>query len=127
MKKWKGEKVKRNVISELSINFALKIIKLHKYLCDEKHEYDMSRQVYRSGTSIGANIAESKNAQSKADYVSKLSIALKEADETEYWLVLLFKSGTISEDEYNSYITDLKVIIGTLVNIIKKIKENEQI
>ena len=118
--------MKRNVISELSINFALKIIKLHKYLCDEKHEYDMSRQVYRSGTSIGANIAESKNAQSKADYVSKLSIALKEADETEYWLVLLFKSGTISEDEYNSYITDLKVIIGTLVNIIKKIKENEQ-
>ena len=127
MKKWKGERVKRNVISELSINFALKIIKLHKYLCDEKHEYDMSRQVYRSGTSIGANIAESKNAQSKADYISKLSIALKEADETEYWLVLLFKSGTISEDEYNSYITDLKVIIGTLVNIIKKIKENEQI
>ena len=126
MKKWKGERVKRNVISELSINFALKIIKLHKYLCDEKHEYDMSRQVYRSGTSIGANIAESKNAQSKADYISKLSIALKEADETEYWLVLLFKSGTISEDEYNSYITDLKVIIGTLVNIIKKIKENEQ-
>ena len=126
MKKWKGEKVKRNVISELSINFALKIIKLHKYLCDEKHEYDMSRQVYRSGTSIGANIAESKNAQSKADYISKLSIALKEADETDYWLVLLFKSGTISEDEYNSYITDLKVIIGTLVNIIKKIKENEQ-
>ena len=119
--------MKRNVISELSINFALKIIKLHKYLCDEKHEYDMSRQVYRSGTSIGANIAESKNAQSKADYISKLSIALKEADETEYWLVLLFKSGTISEDEYNSYITDLKVIIGTLVNIIKKIKENEQI
>ena len=127
MKKWKGEKVKRNVISELSINFALKIIKLHKYLCDEKHEYDMSRQVYRSGTSIGANIAESKNAQSKADYISKLSIALKEADETEYWLVLLFKSGTITEDDYNSYITDLKVIIGTLVNIIKKIKENEQI
>ena len=114
------------MIKQKTIDFAIRIVKFYKYLCDEKHEYDMSRQVYRSGTSIGANIAESKNAQSKADYVSKLSIALKEADETEYWLVLLFKSGTITEDDYNSYITDLKVIIGTLVNIIKKIKENEQ-
>ena len=119
--------VNNNVLADKTVAFAIRIINCYKYLVDNKQEYVMSKQLLRSGTSIGANIAESKNAQSKADYVSKLSIALKEADETEYWLVLLFKSGTISEDEYNSYITDLKVIIGTLVNIIKKIKENEQI
>ena len=116
----------RNVISELSIQFALRIISLYKYLCENKHEYDISRQVYRSGTSIGANIAESKNAQSKADYISKLSIALKEADETEYWLILLFKSDNITQQEYDSLISDLKIIIGTLINIIKKLKENEK-
>ena len=116
----------RNVISELSIQFALRIISLYKYLCENKHEYDISRQVYRSGTSRGANIAESKNAQSKADYISKLSIALKEADETEYWLILLYKSDNISQQEYESLISDLKIIIGTLINIIKKLKENEK-
>jgi len=99
---------------------------LYKYLCENKHEYDISRQVYRSGTSIGANIAESKNAQSNADYISKLSIALKEADETEYWLILLYKSDYITQQEFDSLISDLQVIIGTLVNIIKKLKENEK-
>ncbi|MBQ9216536.1 MAG: four helix bundle protein [Prevotella sp.] len=114
--------MKRNVISELSIKFALRIIKLHKYLCEKKHEYDMSRQIYRSGTSIGANIAESKNAQSDADYISKLSIALKEADETDYWLTLLYESETIDKVEYDSIQADLSIIIGTLINIIKKLK-----
>ncbi len=99
---------------------------MYKYLCENKHEYDISRQVYRSGTSIGANIAESKNAQSNADYISKLSIALKEEDETEYWLILLYKSDYITQQEFDSLISDLQVIIGTLVNIIKKLKENEK-
>lgn len=79
----------KNTISILSKKFALRMIKLYKYLLEEKHEYIMSKQVYRSGTSIGANIAESRNAQSTADFINKLSIALKEADETEYWLELL--------------------------------------
>ena len=79
----------KNTISKLSKRFALRIIKLYKFLLEEKHEYIMSKQVYRSGTSIGANIAESRNAQSKADFINKLSIALKEADETKYWLELL--------------------------------------
>ena len=95
-------------------------------MCENKHEYDMSRQVYRSGTSIGANIAESKNAQSKADYINKLSIALKEADETEYWLILLYKSDTITQQEYDSLLSELQIIIGTLINVIKKLKENEK-
>ena len=83
----------------------------------------MSKQVYKSGTSIGANIAESKNAQSNLDYISKLNIALKEADETEYWLTLLYRSETIDKSEFESIESDLKIIIGTLVNIIKKLKE----
>ena len=116
--------LKDNLIAELSKQFALRIIKLYKYLLTEKKEYIMSKQVYRAGTSIGANIAESKNAQSKADFISKLSIALKEASETEYWLELLNDSETISEKEFKSLSQDLNVIIGTLIKIIKKTKEN---
>ena len=74
-------------MEKLSIDFALRIINLYKYLVEEKKEYVMSKQVYRSGTSIGANIAESKTAQSEADFINKFSIALKEANETKYWLV----------------------------------------
>jgi four helix bundle protein len=116
--------LKDNLIAELSKQFALRIIKLYKYLLTDKKEFIMSKQVYRAGTSIGANIAESKNAQSKADFISKLSIALKESSETEYWLELLYNSETISEKEFNSLNQDLNVIIGTLIKIIKKTKEN---
>ena len=116
--------LKDNLIAELSKQFALRIIKLYKYLLIDKKEYIMSKQVYRAGTSIGANIAESKNAQSKADFISKLSIALKEASETEYWLELLCDSETISEKEFKSLSQDLNVIIGTLIKIITKTKEN---
>ena len=116
--------LKDNLIAELSKQFALRIIKLYKYLLIDKKEYIMSKQVYRAGTSIGANIAESKNAQSKADFISKLSIALKESSETEYWLELLYNSETISEKEFKSLNQDLNVIIGTLIKIIKKTKEN---
>lgn len=116
--------IDNNLIYNLSKKFALRIIRLYRYILKERHEYDMSRQIYRSGTSIGANIAESKNAQSKLDFINKLSIALKEADETRYWLDLLFESETISEAEYQSITNDLSVIIGTLVKIIKKTKEN---
>ena len=111
-----------NVMEELSIKFALRIIKLYKYLIEEKNEHVMSKQVYRSGTSIGANIAESKTAQSDADFISKLSIALKEANETKYWLVLLYESETISDEEYKSIENDINTIIGSLIIIIKKKK-----
>lgn len=111
-----------NVMEELSIKFALRIIKLYKYLVEEKKEYIMSKQVYRSGTSIGANIAKSKIAQSDADFINKLSIALKEANETKYWLVLLHESDTISDEEYNSIENDINTIIGTLIIIVKKKK-----
>ena len=112
-----------NVLYELSKKFALRVIKLYEYLNEEKKERIMSNQIYRSGTSIGANIAESINAQSKADFISKLSIALKEATETKYWLELLCESGTISDKQFDSIVNDLNIIIGTLVNTIKKMKE----
>ena len=113
---------KQSVVEQLSVKFAIRIVKLYKYLTEEKSEFVMSKQVYRSGTSIGANIAESKAAQSNADFVSKLSISLKEAFETKYWLLLLHESETIDDAEYNSIENDIKTIIGTLTNIIKKKK-----
>ncbi len=112
----------KSVIEYLSIQFALRIIKLYKYLTEEKKEHVMAKQVYRCGTSIGANVAESKGSQSDADFISKLSIALKEAFETQYWLMLLHESETIDDASYQSIDNDIKIIIGTLTNIIKKKK-----
>ena len=111
-----------SVIYKLSKNFALRIIKLFTYLCDEKKEFVISKQLYRSATSIGANIAESTYAQSDADFVHKLKISLKEASESKYWLELLFESEVLSEDQYHSLINDLNTIIGTIINIINKIE-----
>ena len=114
----------RSVVFELSKKFALRVIRLYVYLKDERKEYVMSKQIYRCGTSIGANIAESRFAQSDADYICKLSIALKEASETMYWLDLLHESDFISPKQYESLFNDVKTITGTLVNIINKIKTN---
>ena len=114
-----------NIIYELSKKFALRIIKLYVFLSEERKEFVMSKQVYRSGTSIGANIAESMNAQSKADFVSKLSISLKEATETKYWLELLHDSGNINDKQFDSIVNDLNIIIGTLITKIKKTKKIE--
>lgn len=114
----------RSVVFELSKKFALRVIRLYVYLKDERKEYVMSKQIYRCETSIGANIAESRFAQSDADYICKLSIALKEASETMYWLDLLHESDFISLKQYESLLNDVKTITGTLVNIINKIKTN---
>ena len=114
----------RSVVFELSKKFALRVIRLYVYLKDERKEYVMSKQIYRCGTSIGANIAKSRFAQSDADYICKLSIALKEASETMYWLDLLHESDFISLKQYESLLNDVKTITGTLVNIINKIKTN---
>ena len=114
----------RSVVFEMRKKFAVRIIRLYVYLKDERKEYVMSKQIYRCGTSIGANIAESRFAQSDADYICKLSIALKEASETMYWLDLLHESDFISLKQYESLLNDVKTITGTLVNIINKIKTN---
>ena len=110
-----------NVIYNLSKKFSLRIIKLYSYLCEEKREFVMAKQLYRSGTSIGANIAESIYAQSNADYISKLKIALKEASESKYWIELLFESKYLNDEEFLSLINDVNTIIGTLINIINKV------
>ena len=88
-----------NVIENKSFGFAVRIVKLYKYLCDKKKEYVLSKQLLRSGTSIGANVAEAQQAQSKADFISKISIALKETTETKYWLKLLNATDFLSDNE----------------------------
>ena len=109
-----------NVVYTLSKQFALRIVKLYPILTERK-EYIISKQLYKSGTSIGANLAESKFAQSDADYLNKLKIALKEASESKYWIELLTESNFLDEKESASLINDINIIIGTLVKIINKI------
>lgn len=110
-----------NPIVDLTYNFGVRIVKFYKYLTT-KQVYVLSKQLLRCGTSIGANVHESIHAQSKADFISKLNIALKEADETDYWLRLLRDSDVIEEVEFESLQKDVKQIIGTLVKIIKTSK-----
>ena len=106
-------------IEQKSFLFSVRIVKLARYLQEEKREYILSKQLIRSGTSIGANIVESQQAQSRADFVSKLSIALKEASETDYWLRLLQATDYLSETEFSSVIADCKELERILTSIIK--------
>ena len=103
--------------------FAIRIIRCYQYLTEQKNERVMSKQLLRCGTSIGANARESKNAQSRMDFLNKLNIALKEADETEYWLDLLHETAYIDDNQYNSLLNDCKELIAILVSIIKTLKE----
>ena len=97
---------RNNLIAVLTKEFALRIIKLHSYLQDERKEYILSKQILRSGTSIGANVRESIYAQSRADFINKMNIALKESSETEYWLELLHESNYIEEKAFESIYDD---------------------
>ena len=108
-----------NLIVEKSKMFALRIIKLFQYLRSEKNEYILSKQIMRSGTSIGANVREATRAQSKADFNAKIAIALKEAEETAYWLELLFESDYLEEAAYHSVYSDCTAIIKILMSISK--------
>jgi four helix bundle protein len=113
--------MKNNIIKEKSIDFALKIIGLYKVLIKEK-EFILSKQLLRSGTSIGANVEESTAAQSAMDFIHKLSIASKEARETRYWLLLLQKSQLVCLD-FSDYLKDIDEIINILTSIIKTLQE----
>ncbi len=120
---------KENVIADKTDSYADRIMKLYFYLKDVKHEQILSKQILRSGTSIGANVMESRNAQGSRDFVSKLNIALKEADETEYWLKRLYSGGYITKDGYDSMHRDNEEIVCILTKIIKTMKaklNNEQ-
>ena len=115
-----------NAIEEKSFQFAVHIVKLCRYLCDEKKEFILSKQLLRAGTSIGANIAESQQAQSRPDFISKLCIALKEASETNYWLRLLRATDYLSETEYRTMIVQCKELERLLTSILKSAKPSEQ-
>ena len=112
-------------IHELSYDFGCRITRLFQYLTEdaEYKEYVQSKQLYRSGTSVGANVRESKHAQSDADFLSKMSIAYKEADETDFWLNLLHDNGYLDVKQYNSWKIDIDRILKILASIVKTMKE----
>lgn len=109
-----------NIIAEKALNFAVRIVNLQKYLSAEKKEHTMSKQLLRCGTSIGANVAEAQRGQSAADFAARMCIALKEANETEYWLHLLYRTDYLNQVQYESIITDLREILKLLTSICKK-------
>lgn len=111
-----------NIILVKSKAFAVRIINFYKFLCESKNEYIISKQLLRSGTSIGANCREASRAQTKADFIAKMSISLKEADETCYWLELLKETDYIKEKEFNSIYDDAEELVKMLVSIIKTAK-----
>ena len=113
----------KNVIREKSFYFALRVVNLCKYLQKNKRESVMVKQLLRCGTSIGANVAESQHAQSRADFISMLNIALKEAAETDYWLRLLHESSYLSKTEFQSIYSDCQEIESLLAAIVKTSKE----
>ena len=118
--------IENNILAEKTLSFALRIIKCYQYLQEEKKVYVMSKQILRSGTSVGANVHEAVYAQSKADFINKLSISLKEASETSYWLVLLSKSAYIDENIYMSMKNEVDEIIRIIISSIKTTRRNEK-
>ncbi|MCT7445522.1 four helix bundle protein [Aliarcobacter cryaerophilus] len=117
--------MRNNPLVNKSFAFAVKIVKLYKFLCEEKKEFILSKQLLRSGTSIGANVSESQDAQSSNDFISKLSISLKEARESKYWIELLKETDFLTQKEADSILEDLIEIIKLLVSIIKSTKTNK--
>ena len=115
---------KQNPLKDKSFQFALKIVKLYTFLSEQKREYVMSKQLLRSGTSIGANIREAQNAQSKADFIHKLSISQKECDETLYWLELLHQSDFLEEKEFTTIHGDANELLKMLRSSILTTKQN---
>jgi four helix bundle protein len=109
---------KQNITAEKSYAFALRVVKLYRYLIEEKKEYVLSKQVLRSGTSIGANIEEANGAQSKQDFISKVSIAYKESRETGYWLRLLLDGGYLETSQYSSISKDCNEMQKIISSII---------
>ena len=113
---------KENIIIAKSDAYSNRILKLYQYLTDVKHEFVFSKQIVCSGTSIGANIAESRNAQGEKDFINKLNMALKEADETEFWLKKLLHGDYITQYQYESMYQDNDEIVKILTKIIKTMK-----
>jgi four helix bundle protein len=117
---------KDSVLREKSYDFAIRIIKLAKFLREEKQEYILSRQIVRCGTSIGANIEEASGAQSDNDFIAKLHISLKESKETHYWLRLLKDTEYITVEQAQSLLDDINEIITIITKSLKTLKSNKQ-
>ena len=112
-----------NDVYEVARSFALRVVRMYKFLVNEKKEFVMSKQVLRSGTSIGANVFEGKNAQSRADFTSKMNIAMKKATETGYWLDLLHEVECLDDSLFDSMNDDCNKLIAILTKIVKATKQ----
>jgi len=122
-----GNIMKDNVILDKSFEFAIRVVKLYNYLCDEKKEYVLSKQLLRCGTSIGANIQEAQAGISKADFIAKMSIASKEARESKYWINLLIKTDYLNKDDKHvqTLVNDIDEIVRLLTSIVTTGQESQ--
>lgn len=111
--------MRENIIVKESKQFAIRTIRLYQHLCGNRHEFVLSKQLLRAGTSIGANVREAIQAQSRNDFISKMQIALKEACETEYWLELLHETDYLSDKEFESIAADCTKVNKILISIVK--------
>lgn len=116
--------MKENVVKDKTFAFAVRIVKLNKYLCADKKEYTISKQILRSGTSVGAMVTEAEHAQTKKDFLHKMAIAQKEINETIYWLNLLKETEYLSAEHHESISTDAVEIIRLITTILKSTKNN---
>ena len=119
-----GRNMRDNVILDKTMDFSVRIVKLYKFLCNDKKEFVLSKQLLRSGTSIGANAHEAHNGQSSKDFIAKMHISLKEASETEYWVNLLIKTNYLDEAQGASVLKDCVELKKILTAIIKTAKSN---
>ena len=115
-----------NTIKDKSLDFAIRIVRLYKHISETNNEYILSKQLLKSGTSIGANVREAIGGQSKENFIAKMHIALKEAYETEYWLELLYSTDYLAENEFKSIFTDCRELTNILASILKTMKETKQ-
>ena len=114
---------KYNILQEKAFAFAIRIVNLYKFLCEEKKEFVLSKQILKSGTSIGSNVEEGIGGQSDKDFLSKFSISYKEARETRYWLKLFLATGYINEEQANSLLQDVEELCKILAKIILTTKQ----
>ncbi len=116
-----------NIILDRSFDFAIRVVKLYKHLCDDKKEYVLSKQLLRSGTSVGANINEAQAGQSKADFIAKMAISSKEARESKYWINLLIKTDYLNKDDKHvqTLVNEIDEIVRMLTSIVKTGQESQ--
>ena len=116
-----------NTIKDKSLDFAIRIVRLYKHISETNNEYILSKQLLKSGTSVGANIREALRGQTRLDFIAKMNISLKEIYESEYWLELLYKTDYITDKEFESIFADCRELTKLLTSIVKTTKDNSQL